>query len=282
MPYTEGNAVEWRIIMRRTIVNRFRDFVDFNVIQYGHEDCRPNYTIGSFVRSNHLIHYIHRGSGVYRIGATEYRLGPGDAFLIYPKDVTYYQADGDDPWEYSWVEFSGAAVETYLSSTGFSKEEPVLRKVPAGEAMLRLIGAENPNPYELYCRLMEVLAAFVSKNPQPLPMAEDYVKYALNYIHTVHYHGSISVSDLSAYVGVNRSYLCRLFKEKLGVSPKQYIKTYRMNNAARLLTETNLSIGQIAQSSGYDDQLYFSTAFRDFFGHSPSEHRRLAAESKEK
>ncbi len=266
--------------MRNTIVNRFRDFVDFNVIQYGHEDCRPNYSIGNFVRSNHLIHYVHRGRGFYRMNGKEYALGPGDAFIIYPKDVTYYQADGQDPWEYSWVEFSGAAVEGYLRSADFSREMPVVRGSSAGKAMLRLTETETLNPYELYCRLMEALAAFVTRSPQPGPMAEDYVKYALNYIHTVHYHGAISVNDLSAYVGVNRSYLCRLFKEKLGVSPKQYIKTYRMNNAARLLAETNLSVGQIAQSSGYEDQLYFSTAFREFFGHSPSEHRRMAAGKK--
>ncbi len=267
--------------MRRTIVNRFRDFVDFNVIQYGHEDCRPNYSIGSFVRSNHLIHYVHRGRGVYRLEGREYVLGPGDAFLIYPKDVTYYRADGEDPWEYSWVEFTGAAADIYISSTDFSRQCPVMRGCEgAEEALLRLTEADGLNPYELYARLLDVLAAFVSKKPRPASMAEDYVKYALNYIHTVHYHGSVSVSDLSAYVGVNRSYLCRLFKERLGVSPKQYIRTYRMNNAARLLAETNLPIGQIAQASGYEDQLYFSTAFRNFFGHSPTEHRKTAKENK--
>ena len=113
--------------MRNTIVNRFRDFVDFNVIQYGHEDCRPNYSIGNFVRSNHLIHYVHRGRGLYRMNGKEYALGPGDAFIIYPKDVTYYQADGQDPWEYSWVEFAGASAEDYLASTGFSRECPEMR-----------------------------------------------------------------------------------------------------------------------------------------------------------
>ncbi len=263
--------------MRKTVINRFRDFVDFNAIQYGHEDCRPNYSIGNFVRSNHLIHYIHRGKGVYKTDGGEFELGPGDAFLIYPKDVTFYKADGSDPWEYSWVEFSGSAVEGYLSSTEFTREIPVIRNnTAAGEAMLRLAETETLNPYKVYGRLMDALSAFATKKPQPMTMAEDYVKFALNYIHTFHYHSAITVSELSAYVGVNRSYLCRLFKEKLGVSPKQYIRTYRMNNAARLLTETNLPIGQIAQSSGYEDQLYFSTAFREFFGHSPSEHRKMA------
>ena len=268
--------------MRKTIINRFRDFLDFNVIQYGHEDCRPNYSIGNFVRSNHLVHFIHSGKGIYRCGGVEYRLSAGDAFIIYPKDVTYYQADGDDPWEYSWVEFAGAAVNGYLSSTAFSRDNPVTHCPEAGEAILRLVSAESPNPYELYFRLMEVLAAFATETPQPASTADEYVKYALNYIHTLHYHGSISVNELSDYVGVNRSYLCRLFKEKLGVSPKQYIRSFRMNTAAKLLEETNLSIGQIALSAGYEDQLYFSTAFRDFFGHSPTEHRNMTNKEKQK
>lgn len=266
--------------MRRTLINRYRDFVDFNVIQYGHEDCRPNYSIGNFVRSNHLLHFVHKGRGIYRCGGAEYRLTAGDAFLIYPKDVTYYQADGDEPWEYSWVEFAGTAVNEYLSSTAFSRDCPVVHCPKADDAMLRLVETEGLNPYELYCRLMEVLSAFVTEKPQPVSMADEYVKYALNYIHTLHYHGSISVNELSYYVGVNRSYLCRLFKEKLGVSPKQYIRSFRMNAAAKLLEETNLSIGQIAQTSGYEDQLYFSTAFRAFFGHSPTEHRNITNKNK--
>ncbi len=265
--------------MRKTIVNRFRDFVDFNVIQYGHEDCRPNYSIGSFVRSNHLIHFIHKGRGIYAVGKKEYSLSAGDAFLIYPKDVTYYKADGEDPWEYSWVEFSGAGVQSYLSSTEFSKENPIILGNFAPEGpMLRLVGSGDPNPYELYCHLMEVLSAFVSKKSSPASKSDEYVKYALNYIQTVRYHGSVTVKELSDYVGVNRSYLCRLFKEKLGVSPKQYIIDFKMKTAARLMAETNLTVGQIARSAGFEDPLYFSSTFKAYFGLSPTAYRAKAAE----
>lgn len=260
--------------MRKTVVNRFRDFVDFNVIQYGHENCRPNYSIGDFVRSNHLIHFIHRGKGVFYVGKKEFRLSAGDAFLIYPGKVTCYRADGEDPWEYSWVEFSGAAVMKYLSSTAFSEETPVIYNNPAAEKpMLRLAATDTLNPYELYGCLMGALASFASEKPQPVSMADEYVKYALNYIHTIRYHGSVTVGEISSYVGINRSYLCRLFKEKLGLSPKQYITEFKMKTAAKLLEETSLSVGQVARSVGFEDQLYFSTTFRAFFGHSPTQHR---------
>ncbi|MGN1098611.1 MAG: AraC family transcriptional regulator [Clostridia bacterium] len=268
--------------MRKTVINRFRDFVDFNVIQYGHEDCRPNYSIGDFVRSNHLIHFIHKGKGIYRVGGKEFTLSAGDAFLIYPGDVTCYRADDKDPWEYSWVEFNGAAVSKYLSSTPFSKETPVIYNNSAAEKpMLRLAATDTLNPYELYCCLMGVLSSFVSGKPQPCSMADEYVKYALNYIHTIHYHGSVTVREISDYVGINRSYLCRLFKEKLGVSPKQYITEFKMKTAAKLLEESNLTVGQVARSAGFEDQLYFSTTFKSFFGHSPTQHRNMKNKSSE-
>lgn len=268
--------------MRRTVINRFRDFVDFNVIQYGHEDCRPNYSIGNFVRSNHLIHYVHSGKGTYRYDGKTYNLSAGDAFLIYPGDVTFYQADGEEPWEYSWVEFAGAAVPKYLSSTSFTKDSPVMRGVTAADApMLALSSASNDNPYELSARLMAVLSAFVIGTPQTVSMADEYIKYALNYIHTIHYHNNITVTELSNYVGINRSYLCRLFKEKLGLSPKRYITEFRMKTAAKLLEETNLNIGQVALSAGFEDQLYFSTTFKSFYGHSPTQHRNIAKEATE-
>lgn len=260
--------------MRKTVINPFRDFVDFNVIQYGHEDCRPNYSIGNYVRSNYLVHYVHRGRGIYAAAGKEYELKAGDIFLIYPYDVTYYRADQDDPWEYSWVEFNGAEMGKFLSGTLFSKESPVLRgHFCAEDAFLKLSQMNAENPYQLYSALTAVLASMFCGKRGGTTMAEEYVKYALYYIHTYYYKSSICVEEISGYVGINRSYLCRIFKEKTGSSPKKYITEYKMKAAAKLLTETNLAVGQVALSCGYDNPLYFSDCFRRFFGKSPSEYR---------
>lgn len=261
--------------MRKTVVNRFRDFVDFNVIQYGHEDCRPNYSIGNYVRSNYLIHYIHKGRGIYIAGGKEYSLKAGDIFLIYPYDVTYYRADENEPWEYSWVEFNGTEAGKYLSSTAFTRENPVIyANTSVEKPILQLTSMAAENPYELYSALMAVLAAMSDGRPKTGSMADEYVKYALHYIHTYYYHSSISVEEISKYVGINRSYLCRIFRQKTGVSPKRYVTEYKMKMAASLLKETNLTIGQVASSSGYENQLYFSDSFRRFYGISPSEYRK--------
>lgn len=263
--------------MRRTVINRFREFADFNIIQYGHENCVPGYSIGNFVRSNFLIHYIHKGSGTYSVGDQVYNLKANDAFIIYPDEITYYVASEDDPWEYSWVEFNGTAVTKYLSATPLSPETPVIYSSPQSEdSITRLAQSEPVNPYEITGLLYEFLGTFVVDKPKSVSMADEYVKAAISYVHTFYYDVTINVDQISNYVGIDRSYLYRLFKEKLGVSPKKYIMEYKLKTAAKLLRETSLSIGQVALSVGFDDQLYFSTAFRSFFGKSPSNYRKEA------
>lgn len=263
------------IKLRRTIVNRFREFADFNIIQYGHEDCRPGYSIGNFVRSNYLIHYIHKGSGTYSVHGQVYNLKAHDAFIIYPDEITYYVASETDPWEYSWVEFNGTGVSKYLSATPMSPDNPVVYSVPAGEEpILSLSQTEAVNPYEITGLLYRFLGALVTDSPKSGSMADEYVKAAISYIHTFYYDTNINVEEISNYVGIDRSYLYRLFKEKMGVSPKKYIMEYKLKTAAKLLKETNLSVGQVALSTGFDDQLYFSTAFRSYYGVAPTKYRK--------
>ena len=60
-------------------------------------------------------------------------------------------------------------------------------------------------------------------------------------------------------------------------SPIRYLTENRMKYAVKLLENTSLSIKEVAQKSGYDDQLYFSNIFRIHYGRSPRAYRKLAA-----
>src|SRR5699024_9033051 len=79
---------------------------NLNIDDDGFESCPPKYAFGRSVRNNFLLHYIIEGSGQFTIYNKVTSLGAGDIFIL-PKDaVTYYQADGDQPWSYIWVGFS--------------------------------------------------------------------------------------------------------------------------------------------------------------------------------
>ena len=78
---------------------------------------------------------------------------------------------------------------------------------------------------------------------------------------------------MCSYIGITRSYLTKIFKESLHVSPYEYLLGVRMNKASLLLQATTLPVKQIAEMVGYKDALVFSKAFKQKIGISPKAFR---------
>lgn len=261
--------------MRRTFVNYNRDNIDFNVVQYGYENCRSDYTIGNFVRKNYLIHYVYEGCGNFVSEGKTYHIHAGQAFLICPDRDTQYRADTNDPWVYRWVEFSGRMVVNFLSQTTLSLQSPVLKddeQGSLGRAMQELVDHGSQPPYLLTGRLWMFLGAMLNRSA-PRDQQAEYIKEALAHIQTFSYQ-RVTVSQLADFLGLNRSYFCRIFTERMGITPKDYIQEHRMKSAADLLITTNLSIGTIGNSVGYTNQMNFTRAFTRIFGMSPTHYRK--------
>ena len=99
-----------------------------------------------------------------------------------------------------------------------------------------------------------------------------YVERAKDYIASS-YSYPITVEDVADYTGISRSYLFRAFQAYQKQSPKEYLTEYRIRQACHLLRETGLSVASIAYSVGFEDNLYFSKAFKKKMQMSPSQYR---------
>jgi LacI family transcriptional regulator len=84
-----------------------------------------------------------------------------------------------------------------------------------------------------------------------------------------HAHEVISVEDIARAAGISRSLLERKFREAFGRSPWDHVTQLRLRKAEQLLTQTGLSIAEIAERSGFGTPEYFSAAFRKLTGSSP-------------
>ncbi|MHB1499297.1 MAG: AraC family transcriptional regulator [Acidimicrobiales bacterium] len=82
-----------------------------------------------------------------------------------------------------------------------------------------------------------------------------------------------TLAELAERVHVSASYLCRLFNRRVGISPLLYLARHRLELTARLLLESELSVGQICSKTGWSDPNYMARRFRAFFGTSPSQYR---------
>ena len=102
--------------------NDFFRNLDAFVYTCGYETCKPSYSYGPVLRSGYLIHYILSGNGYYKVNQKTYRLGKGDAFLICPDELIYYEADKKNPWTYTWICFNGTCVPDMLRRCHISPE----------------------------------------------------------------------------------------------------------------------------------------------------------------
>lgn len=83
-----------------------------------------------------------------------------------------------------------------------------------------------------------------------------------------------SLPELARSVGYSPSHFSRLFKRVIGQSPSAYLIQQRVERARQMLSESSLTIGQIADALGYRDIYFFSRQFKSMTGQSPSAYRR--------
>lgn len=246
---------------------------DIYPVQYGEEQCESSHYFGPCIRSNYLLHYIYSGNGILKVNNIEYRLSKGQMFLIRPNELAYYKADKNTPWLYRWIEFNGSMSDEILKIAGFKENIYFINDnhdLSIGNSLLDIINKGNMC-FEL---LMEYFWKFIHSITQKSngyfeSSASEYIHKAESFI-KINIHKKITVNDVAGYIGIDRSYLCRLFKRYKSVSPQEYIIKLKINTAAQYLKNSSITISEAAQSVGYLDTHIFNKNFKKYFNAAPS------------
>ena len=85
----------------------------------------------------------------------------------------------------------------------------------------------------------------------------------------------ISTAQLASVFHYNKTYLGRVFKQAVGLSIAEYLRTLRLERACVLLKESAVSVTQIAEDCGFASVSYFNRIFKSAKGISPSEYRKI-------
>ncbi len=250
----------------------------------GKESCLPSHHFGPAVRAQYLLHFIVKGKGRFSVNNTTYHLSENQAFLIQPNIPTYYTADSEEPWEYIWIGFDGQDAQTILQNCGLLGKCPFVDYVPSDALMGCLnnivegMKNQTANDYELLGNLFMIFGFLThSQAESRQPLDNDYLQKAVLYIKN-NYHKNLNVQDIADYVGINRSYLYRLFMQEFSISPKKYIFDYRFHVATDLLSNTNMTVSAIALSCGFTDVSAFCSQFRKCTGFTPKQYRSIDGE----
>ncbi len=245
--------------------------------------------IGPTAHDHVLIHTIVAGRGWFESDGKRYTCSAGDTFVIMPGRQISYEADAVQPWQYVWAAFSSSEDEHILTSIGITDECCVIRSEPDArlleayrllqEALLETaypqLGNLQASGYMqlLLHRLGLANTGRLKAETAGSSSMERQISRAISWFQ-LQYAQPLSIDHIARSLGYHRTHLSKMFRTVTGLSPMQYLLRIRMERAAQLLQEGELSVKQVASFVGYNDALYFSKQFRKWSGFTPSDYAR--------
>lgn len=264
------------------------NFVDLCLYQFGWEQCDPSHSFGPAARNHYLFHYVISGTGTLfaensKGESVAYQVKSGQGFMLFPHQICTYIADNEIPWEYAWIEFDGLRVKETIELAGLNPDQPIYKAhfkdiaETMKEEILYIVNHKEESPFHLIGHLYLFIDSFVRSSTSTQVnkgnrLRDFYIKEAFSFIEQ-NFQNDISIEDIAACCGLNRSYFGKIFHENTGKSPQEFLISYRMTKAAELLKLTDFSISDIGNAVGYPNQLHFSRAFKNVYGISPRQWR---------
>lgn len=252
--------------------NNLPMFIDLVGITHPHSDYHVHRNISNLT----VMEYVSKGSGYVQWGGRWEQVTEGMIYIL-PKGVTHdYGADSHNPWEKRFINIRGDLPLHLLKEYGlsghavfdgtdcahlfFAIDRVLNEPIPAAETQAMLTG--------MFMQVLTVLSQN-NKRQEHHREAAAMREYLDENIHRV-----VNNSELSELVFRSVDCCLKRFAKEYNVTPYEYQLQNKMRLACRLLTETDMTVRQIAESVGYPDARYFSTLFRHRCGESPSVYRR--------
>jgi len=228
------------------------------------------------------LHYFIGGEGHFRVGGTLHAVSPGSLFICPPRLPHAIEAGRNEkPISYYAVLF-----QLDRSDEEFSDIEALLYTIstrPPG-----IIGrnyrfffeelkerSRSSSPLKKKAALHQLLSFLYMIGDGDIPRGEPgniHLEKALDRMQDEVF-GRIKLPELAGELGITESYLIRLFRRKLNITPMKYYSRLKVEAAAALLADTSLAIYEIADRLNFYSEYHFSRVFKHYTGTAPSLYR---------
>lgn len=231
----------------------------------------------------HALVYISRGRGSFesRQSAKEL-IEAGQVIFLFPGVWHRYRPDAETGWDEHWIGFDGDVARRWVENKFFAARTPVFK--PGQEEkwltlfteLIAVIKLNRP-------ALQQVMAGFTAQmlgllySGQQAGLAGDdqallIVQRAIAKMQTEMESG-LNAQALARELNVSYSSFRHTFQQHTGSSPHQYLLELRLVRARNLLTQTPLSVKEIAKQAGFEDEHYFCRFFKTKMGLTPGQWR---------
>ncbi|WP_125581599.1 helix-turn-helix domain-containing protein [Levilactobacillus cerevisiae] len=228
---------------------------------------------------------------------TDYTILPGEMFVLLPMHHHYSWRAISEDTGYYWLHFyvsgrweqqptlepmrSAIKVPTLHhytpTETLYLAKHTQLRHLPRLEQMTEQIFKNSSATEEYGFWQAQQLFIDVLQEVQVQSQAESAMVQLSARIQRYlrdHFDEKITNTTLSQVFHFHPNYLIRTLKATTGLTPTEYLRQYRMEEASKRLLNTNMLETEIAEAIGFQNIYYFSTVFKQYTGLSPSQYRR--------
>ncbi|WP_438431158.1 helix-turn-helix domain-containing protein [Gorillibacterium sp. sgz500922] len=257
-----------------------------NLYAVGHDVvCDPSYRWDSSLRTDGpqmIFQYTLAGEGVLETAGETYRIGPGRAIMVeVPGDFVYSFPQDGESWTFLFIQILPALIApNWHEAKRRLGPAPFLPETSKPIRMLQAIFdeacagriADAYTASSMVYQFVTELCRFASLPPDDRREWPVKVRQVAEHLEA-HYDQMLSLDQLAELHQVSKYHLIRMFTAAVGVPPGEYRSRIRIEQAMRLLRQTDESLDQIAERVGYSSGSYFIRAFRQMTGCTPGSFR---------
>lgn len=235
-------------------------------------DCGDSYCRSRSTHMNFLIAMVTRGLLYVHTAKAEYAVRPGEvALLDTRRPHIYFSVSGSAPSFY-WMQFGGrpaeALVHELLMYNPAKPFSPPPEFAPRFEDLIKQLADGCVSELKASARIHELLSMLETVNSE-----QSVIERTASFMQR-NYADAISIAELASLSNLSVSHYCALFKRRYNVSAHQYLIALRLTIAHNLISETELSVEEIADKVGYSSASAFISAFSARYKRTPVQLRR--------
>lgn len=253
----------------------------FNISIAGISYCDGSYKIVRPASPVYTFEYILDGTGYVEHNGRSFRARKGDIYILPRGQTHFYFSDAKDPWIKIWFNIYGDFVDQTLESYGLKNIDHIEGFDLSDQFYDFLDIARSSMPRsEIYNECAHVFLTIVQKISGSFHKRllvddlADKIKHELDECTNF----DMSLDAIANKAFCTKSHAIRVFKNKFGITPYQYMLGKKLFAAKLLLKSTNMTISEIAEKLSFCDNHYFSAFFKAQTRATPKSFRKMHRE----
>ncbi|MEO6134120.1 MAG: AraC family transcriptional regulator [Ginsengibacter sp.] len=236
------------------------------------------------ILTDYYLVFISKGQGVFESAITPpAQINEGAFFFLYPGVWHRYKPDLTLGWEEYWIGFNGTYPNELMHKGFFTAKKPLLNVGVSSEllslfqSLIETIQTSSDGYQQVVTGIVLQILGVANTFSEDQGVENDPAERLMSKAKSLLQETLDKPADMELLAKeLHMSYAAfrKTFKKKVGVSPNQYHLNLRLNKAMRLLSSTDLTIGEVAYQTGFQSLFYFSKLFKKRIGESPKLYRK--------